>query len=96
MREPDWDAMSSLALNDVQQLKVKGKMYGNSWKKRGGVGAFMVMARKWDRIENICEGHGYSIFSAMTENEGDIADDIDDLIRYLMLIREECDGISNT
>jgi hypothetical protein len=38
--------------------------YGESWCKRGGVGAFMMLARKWDRLENylskppiVCQGH---------------------------------------
>ncbi len=38
---------------DVQQLQVKDREYGASWKSRGGVGAFMMLARKWDRLENM-------------------------------------------
>lgn len=38
---------------DVQQLNEKERQYGASWKSRGGVGAFMMLARKWDRLENM-------------------------------------------
>lgn len=41
-----------IALGDVAQLTRKDREYGGSWKKRGGVGAFMMMARKWDRLEH--------------------------------------------
>lgn len=67
--------------------------YGSSWKKRGGVGAFMMLARKWDRLSNYLE-HApaqYDIFSAIagdTRPEG-IIDDIRDLRRYLMLVESE-------
>jgi hypothetical protein len=32
---------------------VKEATYRGSWKRRGGVGAFMMLARKWDRLEGI-------------------------------------------
>lgn len=31
----------------------KERFYGESWRKYGDVGAFLNMARKWDRIEHI-------------------------------------------
>lgn len=37
---------------DTKGLRVAFAQYGPSWKQRGGVGAFMMLARKWDRIEN--------------------------------------------
>lgn len=40
---------------DVEQLNQKEREYGASWKKRGGVGAFMMLARKWDRLENMVD-----------------------------------------
>lgn len=40
-----------LAGDDVSLVKAR-KNYGESWCKRGGVGAFMMLARKWDRLEN--------------------------------------------
>ena len=62
--------------------------YGDSWRKRGGIGAFMMLARKWDRLEKQVEEHGYDIFKAIetdTRPEG-IIDDIRDLRRYLLLV----------
>lgn len=75
-------------------LMEKEDHYAGSWKKRGGTGAFMVMARKWDRIENICERlHKYDIIDAVVSDTGGIGDDIDDLIGYLALIRAEGDRL---
>jgi hypothetical protein len=83
---------------DTQELKCAEKSYGNSWKKRGGVGAFMMLARKWDRIENQVTKFNYNIFEAIiTElHKGEnilepkgILDDIQDLRRYLFLIEAE-------
>ena len=48
----DWQTALELANEDIAVLKEKEKTYGESWKLRGGVGAFMMLARKWDRIEN--------------------------------------------
>lgn len=38
---------------DIAALQEKEKTYRGSWKKRGGVGAFMMLARKWDRLEEM-------------------------------------------
>lgn len=46
------DLLAEIANEDVSGLKKAQISYGNSWKARGGVGAFMMMARKWDRLEN--------------------------------------------
>ncbi len=45
------DHLEGIAHGDVLALNEAEKSYGDSWKKRGGVGAFMMLARKWDRIE---------------------------------------------
>ena len=37
--------------SDIETLVEKEDDYGDSWKRRGGIGAFMMLARKWDRIE---------------------------------------------
>lgn len=87
----DYAHIQDLANRDVQVLIEKGKSYGSSWRNRGGVGAFMMLARKWDRIENQCKAHGYDIFEvieremALNIKEG-ILDDIQDLRRYLLLV----------
>ena len=77
-----------LANDDVSALHEAEKSYGDSWKKRGGIGAFMMLARKWDRIEKQVEVYRYDIFDAMANDkrpEG-LLDDIRDLRRYLFLV----------
>ena len=44
-------AVDIVARADVTALEKAEESYGDSWKKRGGVGAFMMLARKWDRLE---------------------------------------------
>jgi hypothetical protein len=70
-------------------LEERGRTYGDSWKKRGGVGAFMMLARKWDRIENISGDSDYGLETALRNNIGNIVDDVDDLRRYLLLVESE-------
>jgi len=85
------DFLHVVAQEDVDKLKAAEKNYGDSWKKRGGVGAFMMLARKWDRIEKQCELCNWDVFTALVTDprpEG-ILDDIQDLRRYLMLVEAE-------
>lgn len=82
-----------LSQNDVKGLIASDKKYGDSWKRRGGVGAFMMLARKWDRLENLMKKQAfpYDIFWALAQDqrkEG-IVDDIRDLRRYLLLVEAE-------
>lgn len=75
---------------DVIALMEAEKDYGDSWRKRGGVGAFMMLARKFDRLENQTQKYSYDVFEAYAEDtraEG-ILDDIQDLRRYLLLVEE--------
>ncbi len=80
---------AALALNDVNTLRRKDAEYGSSWKKRGGVGAFMMLARKMDRIEKLLDGHAVQdLVQALqddTREEG-VKDDVGDLRRYLLLV----------
>ena len=81
-------SLQTIADSDVVALQEAEKSYGDSWRKRGGVGAFMMLARKWDRIEKQVEGYRYDIFDAMANDkrpEG-LLDDIRDLRRYLFLV----------
>lgn len=80
--------LKQLASDDIQLLIRKGREYGDSWKKRGGVGAYMMLARKWDRIEKAAEESGYDIFRALQEMPT-LIDDVIDLGCYLMLVRTE-------
>jgi hypothetical protein len=86
--------VEKLAQEDVDKLEKAEKSYGDSWKKRGGVGAFMMLARKWDRIaqQNSMKNTGYDIFKAIKEDnysETGVLDDIRDLRRYLLLVEAE-------
>jgi hypothetical protein len=93
-----------VAQEDAAGLERAYVSYGPSWKQRGGVGAFMMLARKWDRLENQLKrlvpgeasqsGLGampYDIFGHVIADqraEG-VIDDIRDLRRYLMLVEAE-------
>ena len=80
--------VEKVAKQDVEGLHKSEQSYGDSWKQRGGVGAFMMLARKWDRLEKQVNEFGYDIFDAIdddTRDEG-ILDDIRDLRRYLFLV----------
>ena len=83
--------VEKVAGEDVVNLDMAERSYGDSWKQRGGVGAFMMLARKWDRLEKQVNDHGYDVFNAANEDqrpEG-IMDDIRDLRRYLFLVEAE-------
>ena len=82
--------MKDVAQNDLEALKRAETSYGDSWKRRGGVGAFMMLARKFDRIEHQAQKHGWDIFEAgeAFKGEAGLLDDIRDLRRYLLLTEE--------
>jgi hypothetical protein len=85
------EIVHDLCLNDHISLCEAEKAYADSWKKRGGVGAFMMLARKWDRIENLTLKYAYDIFSTIEKHpeKTGVIDDIRDLRRYLLLIEAE-------
>lgn len=82
----DYKHIRELANQDVDTLQRKNEEYGSSWRKRGGIGAFMMLARKWDRLETQCGERGYDIFKAIEDNESGVLDDIRDLRAYLLLV----------
>lgn len=85
------DNLHTIAVGDADSLISAQRSYGDSWKRRGGVGAFMMLARKWDRIENQTKEYGWDIFKVIEAQGGypdGILDDIRDLRRYLMLVEE--------
>jgi hypothetical protein len=85
----DYVHINKLACEDVERLIYKGKTYGDSWRKRGGVGAFMMLARKWDRIENAVQVHDWNIFTAISAGPNGVdgvIEDIQDLRAYLLLV----------
>ena len=99
-----WDNLKKVCARDAEVLEKKDKEYGSSWKKRGGIGAFMMLCRKWDRIETqlakvnhspgkIASGlaERYDIFAHIIidgRDEG-LIDDVRDLRRYLALVEAE-------
>jgi hypothetical protein len=80
-----------LANQDVEGLHNSEQSYGDSWKQRGGIGAFMMLARKWDRLEKQVTEYNYDVFEAALGDmrEEGILDDISDLRRYLFLVEAE-------
>ena len=86
--DPKWMEMKDIAQNDIASLIESEKSYGDSWKRRGGTGAFMMLARKFDRIEQQAESCNYDIFDAGRRYDGEngLLDDIGDLRRYLFLV----------
>ncbi len=91
MTSKNIEIVNCLIEDDAVGLENSEKTYGDSWKKRGGVGAFMMLARKWDRIENICEQLNYDIFEGIKKDPSStgIIDDIRDLRAYLLLVESE-------
>ena len=87
----DFNLMKEIAQNDLQALQRAEQSYGDSWKRRGGVGAFMMLARKFDRIEQQSEKHGWDIFKSgeVYSGEAGLLDDVRDLRRYLLLVEQE-------
>jgi len=92
------DYLNDVCSKDILNLQLKESIYQGSWKKRGGVGAFMMLARKWDRIENmLTEGHfdqdRWDIFTEITRkpngDDGTMLAEIRDLRRYLILVEAE-------
>lgn len=85
--------LAGIAAKDIEVLRAKEATYGGSWKRRGGVGAFMMLARKWDRLENMAKAAQWDVFTAVAQGEeahGPGADgtplaEIGDLRRYLLL-----------
>lgn len=84
--------LPTLLDTDMRALFKAARNYGDSWKKRGGVGAYMMLARKWDRLDKRVFFEDYDVFRAVqhdTRREG-VIDDIRDLRRYLALVECEC------
>ena len=77
----------------VKYVSEKDLHYGSSWRKRGGPGAFFVIARKWDRIEQACQtlkSSEYNIFDVFDKDDRieTILDDCLDLAGYLLILIE--------
>lgn len=93
--------LKQIIQEDLRVILVKDKEYGRSWLKRGGVGAFIMLARKWDRIEEQVKrtmtsgtetANSWNVFSHifLDQRPEGIIDDIQDLRRYLILVEAAC------
>ncbi|MAP08147.1 MAG: hypothetical protein CMM00_04755 [Rhodopirellula sp.] len=86
----NWENIKGIAQKDLEALSRAQSSYGDSWRRRGGVGAFMMLARKFDRIEHQSEKHSWNVFEAgeVYKGEAGLLDDIRDLRRYLLLVED--------
>lgn len=71
--------LRDIAISDASGLIEAQKSYGNSWKSRGGVGAFMMLCRKMDRLEIrvskvpvVADGGGFTFDDLLTGDRYDI------------------------
>ncbi len=55
------EVLQTIADEDVQGLKRAQMSYGNSWKSRGGIGAYFTMVRKSDRMDNRVKQQGPTV-----------------------------------
>lgn len=83
------DKLKKMMAKDAEFIAKKDADYNSSWKKRGGVGAYMMLARKWDRIEEQAQRFDWDIFEALKHDDVGLIDDIIDLSGYLYLVRSE-------
>lgn len=90
--------LRAVADEDVRVLLRKESTYMGSWKRRGGVGAFMMLARKWDRLEGMLGADGthtgkYDVFAHVqlqpSGEDGTALAEIRDLRQYLTLVEAE-------
>lgn len=87
------DYLHQVTQSDIEVLKHKELTYEGSWKKRGGVGVFMMLARKWDRLENMLKANRYDVFDTILAaphgTDGSVLAEVRDLRRYLILVEAE-------
>lgn len=88
--------LDAIASQDIAEIRRKEETYQGSWKKRGGAGAYHMLARKWDRLENMTmEYAGQDIFEAIEADgveagaDGTALAEVRDLRRYLLLVEAE-------
>lgn len=83
-----------VAETDLSEIRRKEATYRGSWKKRGGTGAFMMMARKWDRIEGMLSSTlDWDVLTECARDlsgaDGTLLAEVRDLRRYLTLVEAE-------
>jgi hypothetical protein len=91
--------LQAIANHDVTEIQRKERTYQGSWKKRGGIGAAMMLLRKIDRLEIMLKAEVYDIFSAINKDpsgqDGSALAEIRDLRRYLLLVEAEIQATSD-
>jgi hypothetical protein len=96
------DLIGMVGVTDIDVIRRKEQEYGASWKKAGGIGAFMMLARKWDRIKQRVSVRIEATDTAPAANRENILEhiradrrqeriieDIRDLRGYLLLVEAE-------
>jgi len=85
--------LGHIASIDIEQITAKERTYKGSWKKRGGIGASMMLLRKADRLENMLVANHYDIFGLIEAEphgkDGSALSEIRDLRCYLLLVEAE-------
>lgn len=88
--------LSPIASADVDTVQAKERAYGDSWKRNGGIGTFMIFARKWDRIKMrvTSEQPGAARDNILEHIAADrrsepVLDDVRDLRQFLLLVEAE-------
>lgn len=90
---PRYRQIAENMVRDLATLVHKNEQYGESWKRRGGKGAWFTLVRPWDRLEEMVRAAEDDIFAAGDnthhEADSDILDSIRDVRNYLHLIEDE-------
>lgn len=92
------DKLETICQRAVALIREKTRTYGDSWKRRGGRGAWFTLVRPWDRLEKIVEAHGGDIFAAVAADpsgaDGSALACVRDLMNYLLLVEAHCEVVS--
>lgn len=88
------DCIGPVNATSVALMTEKARTYGDSWKRRGGRGAWYTLVRPMDRLVNRLEDEfGGDIFAAVAAQpeggDGTVLDAIRDLRNYLTLVEAE-------
>jgi hypothetical protein len=84
------DELDNVVTDAVGLIRHKTATYGDSWKRRGGPGAWFTTVRPWDRLEKIVEHHAGNVFDAIRDDpeghDGSALACVRDIMNYLILI----------
>jgi hypothetical protein len=83
------DRLEGVFNDALNLIREKTKTYKDSWKRRGGRGAWFTIVRPWDRLEQIVERHDGDLFAAIqadpTGADGSALACVRDLMNYMAL-----------